>query len=270
MANELTLPFGADLPKRPLTITYHHHKIPVDEKGFFDLTAMWKAAGSPKDKDFPQWKRGKKGASFIKDLASALNMEISHVLRSTTGRSGGTWAHWQIGLAYAKYLSNEFHRVVNQAFKEWSEEKADPGLKMDRGVKAARARGWPEAKIEARFKGIDVRKEYCATLSDHNCSEAIYPVATNAINLAILQQTAREFRAARGLSKSARTRDEMDDIILDCLRIAEKAATVNIKVKAADGDEQCLACTREAAVAVKPAVDNLKALFGTNGCQATA
>ena len=70
-------------------------------------------------------------ASFIQALISDLKVGISHLWKTIYGPRGSSWAHWQIALAYAKYLSPEFHVVANKAFREWSEEKADPLLKVE-------------------------------------------------------------------------------------------------------------------------------------------
>lgn len=40
-------------------------------------------------------------------------MGLSHII-ATRGRNGGTWGHWQVAVAYAKYLSPEFHIQWNE------------------------------------------------------------------------------------------------------------------------------------------------------------
>ena len=45
-------------------------------------------------------------------------MPEGHIIRGTRGRSGATFAHWQIALAYAKYLSPEFHMWCNEVVRE--------------------------------------------------------------------------------------------------------------------------------------------------------
>lgn len=56
--------------------------------------------------------------SFISLIAANLKQPEMAVWHAQRGRHGsGTWAHWQIALAYAKYLSPEFHlnRIRNSA-----------------------------------------------------------------------------------------------------------------------------------------------------------
>src|SRR4051812_22460431 len=86
-----------------------------DENRMVSLTDMWKASGSPVNKAPKDWQVTEQGSGFIADLARNLNVAKNHIWKSRRGKHlGGTWAHWQVALAYAKYLSHEFHRFVNE------------------------------------------------------------------------------------------------------------------------------------------------------------
>lgn len=87
------------------------------------LTDMWKAQHSPLHKEPYNWVR-KEGASFIEAVALAHNLPVGQVIRTKKGKGGSTFAHWQIGLAYAKYLSPEFHMWCNQVVRERMEGKS--------------------------------------------------------------------------------------------------------------------------------------------------
>jgi hypothetical protein len=67
--------------------------------------------------------------SFIKSVRKKLNTPLEGVLKSTKGRYGGTYAHWQIALAYAKYLSPEFHIWCNEVVRDRFIEMRDPDRK---------------------------------------------------------------------------------------------------------------------------------------------
>lgn len=82
-----------------------------------NLTDMWKAAGEPENRRPAEWAR-REGAEFISFMADADNVAVGHIIQAERGRTGGTWAHWQIGLAYAKYLSPEFHMWCNTVVRE--------------------------------------------------------------------------------------------------------------------------------------------------------
>ena len=88
-----------------------------------NLTDMWKAAGSPENREPFNWSR-KEGSPFIEAVTLSLNLPVSQVYRTTRGKhGGGTSAHWQIGLAYAKYLSPEFHMWCNTVVRDVMEGK---------------------------------------------------------------------------------------------------------------------------------------------------
>lgn len=84
--------------------------VTIREKGeMLSLTDMWKAAGSPDNREPFNWSR-KEGAAFIDAVSVSLNLPDSQVYRATRGKhGGGTLGHWQIAIAYAKYLSHDFH-----------------------------------------------------------------------------------------------------------------------------------------------------------------
>lgn len=70
------------------------------------------------------------GFEFIESLAKSLNVSADHVYQTKRGRhGGGTWAHWQIGLAYAQYLNPELHRQVNEIYARY--KTGDPSLAVE-------------------------------------------------------------------------------------------------------------------------------------------
>src|SRR5215203_3609283 len=94
-----------------------------DAQGFVNLTFLWNAEGRPENRDPRQWAR-KSGEDFIAHMALKLNVPIGHIIQTARGRRGFTKGHWQIALAYAKYLSPQLHELVNEVFKERVEEEA--------------------------------------------------------------------------------------------------------------------------------------------------
>ena len=66
------------------------------------LTDMWRAAGKPENKDPSQWRKLTSVLEFCDHVSS--NMGLSHIELIQAVRGGeeaGTWAHWQIAMAYA-------------------------------------------------------------------------------------------------------------------------------------------------------------------------
>ena len=129
------------------------------------LTDLWKASGKGEDYKPRFWMRKSESAEFILTVmdvqkfkgAAAATLEskpygeenkrqfekwcndISReaekqgIIAITKGRYGGTFAHPQIALAYAKYLSPKLHIFVNQVFFERLEERHNPELSIARG-----------------------------------------------------------------------------------------------------------------------------------------
>lgn len=108
---------SAQLPQNGVTINF------LDE--MVNLTNMWKAVGELKHKHPNRWL----GQDNVKEFVAALskkqnsppegifssggkpghdrnsrkeNIRQEYLLRKVPGRNGGTYAHWQIALAYAK------------------------------------------------------------------------------------------------------------------------------------------------------------------------
>lgn len=88
------------------------------------LTDMWKAAGADPSRSPAEWSRSADAQRFIEFIAEMHNMGNSHIIVSKKGKAGGTWAHWQVALAYAKYLSPEFHGWCNEVVREQMEGRS--------------------------------------------------------------------------------------------------------------------------------------------------
>ncbi|MFG1304185.1 KilA-N domain-containing protein [Xanthobacter autotrophicus] len=97
-----------------------------DRNEMLCLTDMWRAAGAVEAKRPSNWTR-KEGAEFIEHVSLILNVPHGHIQTQRGGSGAGrgaTFAHWQIGLAYAKYLSPEFHMWCNTVVRERMEGPA--------------------------------------------------------------------------------------------------------------------------------------------------
>jgi hypothetical protein len=90
------------------------------------LTDMWRAARSPEGKEPWRWAETEQAKQFVEFIADSLNLVKNEVWISERGRhDGGTWAHWQVALAYAKYLSPEFHAWCNDVVRDHMEQQAN-------------------------------------------------------------------------------------------------------------------------------------------------
>lgn len=74
-----------------------------DRNEMLSLTDMWKASGSDPQKAPAKWRAlpGTKG--FVDHVEVTIGKSDSELFKTVNGgKSPGTWAHWQIGLAYAR------------------------------------------------------------------------------------------------------------------------------------------------------------------------
>lgn len=238
--------------------------IETDADRLVSLTDLWRASGADENKKPAEWIRNKPSKEFVSALAANLKVGIPTLTKVRRGKHfAGTWAHWQIAMAYAKYLSPEFHQHVNEGFRQWQEEYKDPSLKIDRAIDRWKEIGKEDQWIKVRFDGQLQRKSLMATMADHNCrqmgAENPYKIVSTTGNLSVIGKTAKEFKEEKGLTKSATTRDHLESHQLAALNFFEAMTEKRIKDTAADGNSQCIECASEVGKVVKQAMSSLSA-----------
>lgn len=82
----------------------YHEKTVRCEGTWICLTDLWNAAGKPEGKHDPRLWKIKAGQEFIDAVAEKLNVPSGEIYKTTRGRGGASWAHWQIAAEYAVYL----------------------------------------------------------------------------------------------------------------------------------------------------------------------
>ena len=104
-----------------------------DRDEMLSLTDMWRAQGGDKSRQPSEWLDSADGKRFCETAVEFLNPlknikpgdsgfeENQLVITKRGGKAPGTWAHWQIALAYAKYLSPEFHMQCNVVIRSYME-----------------------------------------------------------------------------------------------------------------------------------------------------
>lgn len=175
--NNETTTMDTDMTFKGITIGTTRDKL-------ISLTDMWKACGANPSKKPAMWLRNDGTMEFVKAVARKLKVAESHLLKTRSGRRhGGTYAHWQISMAYAKYLSPEFHIWCNQVIRERFEEDADPELGISRArqraVNSWKKLGHSEEWIETRLSGMESRKMLVSELGRTRgnfaqCTNAVY------------------------------------------------------------------------------------------------
>ncbi|WP_376956494.1 KilA-N domain-containing protein (plasmid) [Azospirillum sp. A26] len=90
-----------------------------------NLTDMWKAAGADPQKQPAKWRDLPSTQEFVAHVAEVIlgKSENDAFQSFRGGKNPRTEAHWQIGLAYAKYLSPAFHAWANAVVRERMESR---------------------------------------------------------------------------------------------------------------------------------------------------
>jgi hypothetical protein len=173
------------------------------------LTDLWKIAGSPKSKNPNDWLRQDIASELVNTVSGILNTVSNRIIKTKRGKLGGSYAHRQIVLAYAKYLDPALHVLVNEVFFQRIEEEKNPDLIGQRYIKAYKKRGKDNKWISERLKSIDSRNEFTKTLAAHGVTGEGYRNCTNAIYEPLYGGTASVVREKKGLIKGQSVRDNM-------------------------------------------------------------
>lgn len=89
-----------------------------DQGEMLSLTDLWRAAGSPDARRPTDWLALGSTIEFRAAVEVTFNAGISGIETKRGGTAPGTWGHWQIALAYAKYLDPQFHMQCNAVIRE--------------------------------------------------------------------------------------------------------------------------------------------------------
>lgn len=104
---------GSNLPALTFNgVTVH------DQGEMLSLTDLWRAASSPESRRPTDWLALGSTIEFRAAVEATFNAGISGIETKRGGSAPGTWAHWQIALAYAKYLDPQFHMQCNAVIRE--------------------------------------------------------------------------------------------------------------------------------------------------------
>lgn len=249
-------------------LKYNDIRIAHNERGLISLTDMWRAVGEPDDKNPRSWKKTE-GSEFIAHIATELGRPEEDILKTLNGRNGGVWAHWQIALAYAKYLDPAFHSWANQVVRERFEENEDPELSITRGrqraIEAWQRKGKGPEYIQTRLKGIEVRNQFTDALQAHGVVEWGYGECTNSIYKPLFGGDAKEINRQRGLPDKANVREHMSPVELAGTMFAETLAIDKIKREGRQGNKPCASACLATAISVAATIEgHNKSIARTN------
>ncbi|MCE7039183.1 KilA-N domain-containing protein [Dyadobacter sp. CY312] len=237
-------------------ISFHGQELPVrkDKDGNVCLTDLWKLAGSDDNKKVQKWMRQEQAIGFCRALMGLLKVDLKSLLKTKAGKNGATWAHPQIALEYAQYLDPNLGVVVNQNFLERIEEEKNPDLIGERYLKTWKKKGKSDDWSVKRLKGISTRNQFTSALKAHGVERDGYRNCTNAIYNPLYGGTSNVVREKKGLTEKDNIRDNLSDIELTAIDLAEMLATENIKKNNLRGNAQCELAATKAGQSVASAI----------------
>jgi hypothetical protein len=215
------------------------------EGEMMSLTDMWRALGEPPNKRPAEWSRQDYPKQFIEYTADFYNVGQGHIIKTRPGKGGGTWAHWQIALAYGKYLDPRLHAEVNAIYRAFQEGKLKTSAKVQRT---------PE-----RQQSVDSRKVFVGTLLNHGVAGRGIAACTNAVYDALWNLDAKGLREKHGLSPRANLRDAMSNLGLASVAMSEALSTQRIKETDAWGMPECADATHSCGSFVRKMVQDERA-----------
>lgn len=242
--------------KKLKSLKYREVSIVLDSaNNMIKLNLLWKAIGSPKSKDPRSWIELKQSSEFIFVLEKKLNAHLTDILKITRGRGGGIWAHWQIALAYAKYLDPHLHIQVNEWARRFVEEEIDPEKGVNRTIENWKRQGKTDSWIQTRLDTKQTRHQFTSTLAKHGVSQPFnYAGCTNAINRQVLGGTAKEIKESLGIKQYKNLRDNLSRVNLAALGLAEALAEEDIEQNNLYGYQECLGSCDKSGKKVKKAL----------------
>lgn len=176
------------------------------------------------------------GRQFIDFIAKSLNVAASSIYKTKRGKHGGTYAHWQIALAYAKYLSHELHMRVNETYMRAQSGDVTLAAEIAEKQQDPKKTAW----LAQRVKSIHARNVLTDVLSRHGVTKGYeFAQCTNTVYRHLFHKTANEMRIARKLPEKANVRESMSDLELAATEFAEILASKRIEREQANGLKQC-------------------------------
>lgn len=219
------------------------------------LTDLWKEAGSVREKAPNFWLNQDATKDFVEMAASMLNATQNCIIKSKRGKGGGTYAHKNIALAYAKYLDARLHVMVNEVFFQRVEEEKNPDLIVDRAIDTYKRKGKSDTWITKRIKGKVKRNEFTSCLARHGVdSPEGFKKCTNAVYKPLYGGSTAIVRKKKNLPDTANIRDNMSEVELSAVEFIESLSKDNIERQNAQGDNQCEVIVTKSAEFVAAAI----------------
>jgi hypothetical protein len=235
-------------------------KIRVDDDGFVSLNDIYSVSGLRKKRVPYEWQR----LPSTQDLIVALHTRItgksrnsdfrtSRVYRAGAGAKGGSWAHPVLAAAYAGYLKPELEVEMREVWLRY--RAADATLADDILQRATEEQNeWAGARALGRAK----RVEFTKALSQHGVDGYGFANCTDAVYTSLLDDTAKQLKAKKGLPTKANLRDALSKDELVFVMAAETMARMRIEDEKPFGNSPCEAATKRSASRLRSAIEEDK------------
>lgn len=222
-------------------LTPFGYNIRKDSEGRICLTDIWNSFGADKKKSPYEWLKKESTIEFIDYLKTLIPHKkgVLELVKSSKGKYGATYADKQLALTFAKWLSPEAHKIVNDVFFERLEEEKNPQLAIDRAINTWKKKGKTEEWISTRLNGKAARLMFTTTLGTHGVKGIGFRDCTNAIYKPLWGGTAALVRVKKNLPEKSNTRENMTTTELLAVSLAESLASDNIKKHKIYGNIDC-------------------------------
>lgn len=157
-----------------------------------------------------------------------------------------------------------------EPFKQWLayvgkqrlDEEIDPQIAIDRAIESYRKKGYSEAWISQRLRGIDIRKEMTNEWKRAGITESSqYASLTNILTAAWSGKTVQEYKKLKGLKKE-NLRDNMTNTELVLNALAEISTTEISKATNPQGLSEATDATIQGGNIAKNARESLEKQIG--------
>ncbi|MBG0797156.1 KilA-N domain-containing protein [Methylocystis sp. L43] len=241
-------------------LTIKGRKIAVDEKGRIRLNDIHKAGGFSKNQLPTDWGSLPSTLSLVRITAEKSSGKsgtlskdvILSVYCARNGKGGGVWAHPNLALAYAKYLSPALHYEVNEVFLRY---KSGDATLADETLQRSTSEGneWVARRAMSRV----VRNEYTQELDARGVKKPLeFGVCTNETYINLFDKPAKQLKIERGLNpKTGKLRDKMSMKELAFVAASEALSVEHMEDVKAVGFSQCRKATANAAQSIRSAIE---------------
>jgi len=186
-------------------------KVKTDPQGRFSLNDLHKAAGGENKHRPSLWLENQQTQALVAEL------EKAGIPAFESKQKQGTFVLKELVYAYAMWLSPAFHLTVIRAFDAIANGQLE---------EAARIASRQAARLEAPFltDAIKHRREIQGKAIAHYH----YSNEFDLVNRVALGKSAKEFRAAHGLSVDDPLRDHLTKLEIACVQALQRANTTMI------------------------------------------